>query len=288
MAEEAANSNSSATVEPQEQKSGWWGGFFDTVKKKSEVILNAYKEDLTEFASSIKSDAQKVVASDLTSTISNQINKITETISTLITDDKNSGTTERSSENYTSKLEALQTSSETFTMKPEDVAFFQWTETFDVEARSEEISKILANNSQISEMYHQMVPSMLSMKEFWGRYFYKLEKINQEETRRAALVKKAEELQQKKEDELALGWGDDDDSETQTPATDNSNTDNSNTNESAPTEENKHEEGIKDAESAGTPTESSADPADKEEKIIPDSEGDKKSEGGDDDIFSWS
>jgi hypothetical protein len=88
-----------------------------------------------------------------------------------------------------SKLEALQTNADTFTMKPEDVAFFQWTETFDVEAKSEKISKILANNQQVSDMYHQMVPSVLTMKEFWGRYYYKLEKINQEETRRAALVK---------------------------------------------------------------------------------------------------
>lgn len=57
--------------------------------------MNAYKEDLTEFASSIKSDAQKVVSSDLTSTISNQINKITDKISTLITDEKSPSGTER-------------------------------------------------------------------------------------------------------------------------------------------------------------------------------------------------
>lgn len=62
----------------------------------------------------------------------------------------------------------------------------------------------------------------------------------------------AEELQQKKEDELALGWGDDDDSET--PATDNPVTESTDTRETVSKDETAGEEGTTDTAAESKPT----------------------------------
>ena len=48
------------------------------------------------------------------------------------------------------------------------------------------------------------VPSEVSHADFWQRYFYKLHQLNQDEARKAALMKRADVVQE----QLDLEWED--------------------------------------------------------------------------------
>ena len=51
---------------------------------------------------------------------------------------------------------------------------------------------------------HFQVPSEVSHADFWHRYFYKLYKLDQDEARKAALMKRADVVQE----QLDLEWED--------------------------------------------------------------------------------
>jgi hypothetical protein len=72
--------------------------------------------------------------------------------------------------------------------EPDDADFEKWLTTFNLELKSEEVSRILTNNPQISELYQQLCPATLSPQEFWGRYYFRLEKLQQKENKRKELL----------------------------------------------------------------------------------------------------
>ena len=51
---------------------------------------------------------------------------------------------------------------------------------------------------------HLQVPSEVSHADFWHRYFYKLHQLDQDEARKAALMKRADVVQE----QLDLEWED--------------------------------------------------------------------------------
>lgn len=98
--------------------------------------------------------------------------------------------------------------------------FKLWRSTFPIERKTDEISQILSTNDKIREAHSKLgwchtpyytfthmtpalisltphttphthtVPVVVSYGKFWERYFYRLNKLHQEEERRAALVKR--------------------------------------------------------------------------------------------------
>jgi hypothetical protein len=167
--------------EKQETSSSFWN-LFETIKKKSETIISVYKEDLQEFASTIAVDAKKVL--DQKDTVKKQTDRVvnsvktgiasvTERIFSLVSGTKNESPSTSSSlpaDSFKLRMEQLQNSRETYIQQPEDTEFQKWLETFELNGRSEEISRILSSNQQLFELYHQLVPNPLSSNEFWGRY----------------------------------------------------------------------------------------------------------------------
>jgi len=206
---QSTNSNNSEKTNNNNQGSSWWG-WVDTFKKASNKIVEACKEDLKEFGSTIKRDAQEVINQ-------NNANNITQKVSTLTTSLTNVWDTLQNSFTTTDKeaqsqrnlrLEQLRSNPETYNTKPEDPEFLEWQKTFDFDSKSQLYSQILADNQQVFELHQKLVPSELSPKDFWERYFYRLEKLNQEEKRREELVKLAESQRSGEEE---IGWDFDED-----------------------------------------------------------------------------
>jgi len=101
----------------------------------------------------------------------------------------------------------LQTELSTYCTEPTDLEdFATWKQQFKVSNITDDISRVLASNDKIREIHTKLVPVAVSYTDFWERYFYKLNKLNQEEERRAALVKRATTSEQV--DEENLSWDD--------------------------------------------------------------------------------
>lgn len=107
------------------------------------------------------------------------------------------------------QLFALQSDVNTYTedLGPKDNKFQPWVErNFDLEQVKPEISELLVSNSNVRSLYTQLVPLTVSNVDFWCRYFYKKHLLEEEENRRIALVRRAEEV-----DEKELTWDEDED-----------------------------------------------------------------------------
>ncbi|KAJ0397179.1 hypothetical protein P43SY_005106 [Pythium insidiosum] len=71
-----------------------------------------------------------------------------------------------------------------------------FTETFQIDTHTDEISRILEEDDEIRDLHEQMVPVQLSYEEFWSRYYFR---AHQEEER----VRREEEKRKQHELELA-------------------------------------------------------------------------------------
>jgi len=78
-----------------------------------------------------------------------------------------------------------------------------WKKDFHIQEKTDDISRLLTNVDKIREAHSKLVPVAVSYTDFWERYYYKLHKLNIEEERRAALVKRATN---QNVDEEELGW----------------------------------------------------------------------------------
>lgn len=72
----------------------------------------------------------------------------------------------------------------------EEKEFEDWLVSFDMEQRRDEIAELLATNTAVLALHQELVPSELSSEEFWGRYFFKLEKAAKKESDRQLLLSK--------------------------------------------------------------------------------------------------
>lgn len=95
----------------------------------------------------------------------------------------------------------------------EEGRFKEWMATFKLEERQTDISQLLANNSAVQSLYQQLVPNELTLEEFWGRYFFKLDQEAKKEEYRAALLSKTKAMASRLS-ESEFSW-DDQDQETQ-------------------------------------------------------------------------
>eukprot|EP01114_Cavostelium_apophysatum_P008003 TRINITY_DN2024_c0_g1_i1.p1 TRINITY_DN2024_c0_g1~~TRINITY_DN2024_c0_g1_i1.p1 ORF type:complete len:327 (-),score=98.47 TRINITY_DN2024_c0_g1_i1:88-1068(-) len=220
----AQSSTSNANTESASSGSSWWG-FVDMVKKQSENIIKIYKEDLTEFGKTITHDTKEVIKKTADD---EDVAKITSQITTGISSMLGINAEEKPSEQPQSKTNsnkqvivdrrqarilALQGELSTYCTEPSDQQEFQaWKEQFKVSGHTDEISSLLASNEKIREIHAKLVPVAVSYTDFWERYYFKLHKLNHEEERRAALVKRATNNEQA--DEEYLSWDEDEEQTT--------------------------------------------------------------------------
>jgi len=176
------------TVQPSQTSStsgSWLWGYtsslfdktIDKVKQQSEHIISIYKEDLQEFTQTIHTDTKEVIK---------KLPQDQEKFSELL------GITTKKGVIQKSRLISLQSELSTYCTDPIDVDKFQaFKSEFQIASRTEEISLLLSTNDKVREIHTKLVPATVSYKEFWERYFFKLNLLRQEESRRAALVKKS-------------------------------------------------------------------------------------------------
>lgn len=135
-----------------------------------------------------------------------------------------------------------------------DPNFKKFKEAFDIDSKTEEISKLLSQHKDLNKLSTALVPTKIEYKEFWCHYFFAFEKIHEEELNRKKLLSKNTE-----ESSHELGWGDDDDDD----------------NEQVKTLKNEN----KQQQSTETIT--------KKEKVTEDGEGEEHEEEEDDDDDDW-
>ncbi|KAL6505098.1 hypothetical protein OROGR_024915 [Orobanche gracilis] len=112
---------------------------------------------------------------------------------------------------FTAQLRALQSDSSTFCEDPEDVEDFRkWEFGFELENNRDEIDTLIGKNGILVDFYEKCVPSAFDPKTFWSRYFYRVDKLKQQESVRANLVKRTISVD---DDDDDLSWEIDDDDE---------------------------------------------------------------------------
>lgn len=216
-------------AEGEQSLSGWIGSWLQTAKQKSTNAFDFVKRDLAEFSSVIQSDTSKAV-SMTRSTISENlkaenaavakskvqqgfthilqgISKALEVIDVEDTVNDPNQTKTAVYDRAQARLRAVQVDPGTYCHSPvSSEKFAEWLKTFDMENQKGDISELLVSNAEIRALYTNLVPTMVSHTEFWQRYFYKVHQLQQDEARKLALMKRADEC---KDD--AFSWDDDED-----------------------------------------------------------------------------
>ncbi|KAB5582130.1 hypothetical protein PHYPO_G00183650 [Pangasianodon hypophthalmus] len=226
-----------------EGEGGWWGGWlqqsFQSLKDRSSEAYEFIKRDLTEFSNVVQHDtACSIVATanavksklavegssetteKVKKSLSNILGVITDTLApppdktidcdviTLVATP--AGTTEVY-DSTKARLYTLQADPATYCNEPDGPPeqFDAWLSTFSLDEKKAEISELLVNSPSIRALYTKMVPAAVAHSEFWQRYFYKVFQLDQEEARRVALKRRAEETAQSE----SLGWEEEEEDE---------------------------------------------------------------------------
>jgi len=172
----------------------------ETVKQKSEEIVNIYKEDLSEFSKTIVQDTTVVVQEKLADL----------QMGDAVKQDRRSKSASRNQNQHQARISLLQKDPHTYTDAPNDPTFEEWASTFNIGAYTETITHLLTSNESVREFHTRLVPAQVSYRDFWCRYYYRLHILDQEEQRRAALVKST--IESNEDDDF--NWDDEDDSKT--------------------------------------------------------------------------
>jgi len=137
----------------------------------------------------LERDGAAAITSKLTEGVTTGITKITEGLKN-ISQITNYLTSPEEESDIALRLKKLQQDPSTFNSEPEDPEFIAWKQSYDWNEKKEETQHILATNKEIFNTYSQLVPKLLSPQDFWERYYYRVKVLNEEEEKRAALLKR--------------------------------------------------------------------------------------------------
>ena len=80
---------------------------------------------------------------------------------------------------FESQVYKMEVDPSTYTQPIEGAGHRKWAESFDVQEHTKEISDLLLSKSHLQQLHTQLVPTVVSYNEFWGRYFYHLHCIHE-------------------------------------------------------------------------------------------------------------
>ncbi|KAK9325950.1 hypothetical protein V1517DRAFT_128269 [Lipomyces orientalis] len=96
---------------------------------------------------------------------------------------------------YTTRLDAqlhaLHTSTEPFLTDSDDTAYQTFANGFSVDSQTATIAGDLDHYPELRKLMEKVVPEKITYEEFWKRYYFLREQINQEELRRKQLLNEA-------------------------------------------------------------------------------------------------
>ncbi|KAH6605666.1 bsd domain [Trichoderma cornu-damae] len=107
---------------------------------------------------------------------------------------------------FDAQLHVIHTSTESFTRDPSASEYEQWTQGFDIDEKTDDISGDLAKYPELRGTMEKLVPDQIPYADFWKRYYFLRHGIETAESRRRDLLKAASA-----EDEV--GWDDDSEEE---------------------------------------------------------------------------
>ncbi|TVY39970.1 BSD domain-containing protein [Lachnellula occidentalis] len=109
---------------------------------------------------------------------------------------------------FDAQLHVIHSSMDSFTKDPVSEEYDSWTKIFDVESKTDDISKDLENFSELRTSMEKLVPDTVTYADFWKRYYFLRHSIETAEARRRDLLKGAAAST---EEEVA--WDEDSDDE---------------------------------------------------------------------------
>lgn len=210
---------------------GWWGSWINVAKEKSKAALEMVQKDLAEYTCTMSTDTSKAVAktsdklketlkAENTSVAKDRfktgVTSFLEGLSKALVieaEDKEEPVatpirTEAVYDRAKARLHAIQVDPETYCNEPSGSKerYQEWQKSFDIDKYKGEVSELLVSKVELRAFYTKLVPAEISHADFWKRYFYKVHQLQQDEARKLALMKRAEQAQ-KKED--SISWEDD-------------------------------------------------------------------------------
>ncbi|XP_009599212.1 uncharacterized protein [Nicotiana tomentosiformis] len=221
---------------------GVWsfGGLFKTLSTRSESVLETYRKDLQEFGSGLKKETElfREVASRAVKDLPNSIEVIDGVIKSTAeiisqgkdsllassddvepeTPDQNRVLNSARYSRFESQLINIQNDPNTFCLEPEDLEEYKkWKLGFDLKEKNEEVETLIGKIGSLEGIYKRVVLNEVDHETFWCRYFYRVYKLEQQESVRAKLVKRAISID---DDDEELSWDvdDDDDNEQESNA----------------------------------------------------------------------
>ncbi|MED6121440.1 hypothetical protein PIB30_030159 [Stylosanthes scabra] len=200
---------------------GAWnfGGLMKTLTSKSESIIETYRRDLQEFGTGLKKEIEVAhgsvghVIDEFGTTVAKGTSQIISKSKDAIlavdhgseySDQKRSG---RFLSRFDSAVRDVQGDPGTYCDEPEDLEEFnKWKLGFSIDAKREEMERLLKENEAMEGVYKSVVPKIVDHDVFWLRYYYKVYRLKKDEDGvRARIV-----MGMNKEEE-DLSWEVDDD-----------------------------------------------------------------------------
>ena len=90
---------------------------------------------------------------------------------------------------FDAQLHAIHSSPDSFTKDPISPEYESWTKEFDIEKRTEGISKDLDQYAELKRAMERLVPEKVEYGLFWMRYYFLRMVVEEEEKRRRELLK---------------------------------------------------------------------------------------------------
>ena len=90
---------------------------------------------------------------------------------------------------FDAQLHAIHSSPDSFTKDPVSPEYESWTKEFDIEKRTEGISKDLEQYAELKRAMERLVPEKVEYGLFWMRYYFLRMVVEEEEKRRRELLK---------------------------------------------------------------------------------------------------
>lgn len=90
---------------------------------------------------------------------------------------------------FDAQLHVIHSSLESFTKDPPSEEYEPWTKTFNVDSKTEDISKDLEAFTELRASMEKLVPDTVAYGDFWTRYYFLRHSIETAEARRRDLLK---------------------------------------------------------------------------------------------------
>lgn len=90
---------------------------------------------------------------------------------------------------FDAQLHVIHTTADSFMKDPASAEFTSWAEGFDIEKKTDDISKDLAKYPELRATMERLVPDQISYADFWKRYYFLRNGIEMAEARRRDLLK---------------------------------------------------------------------------------------------------